>query len=123
MSEKIDKFLNVRRANEASPDKRFVYSAGCSFSGPIQGTKSFGRGSPPGCPSCGCVLYELESKNEWDKLVLSHALQKKDENYPKFIEWLGSKRPCTRMSNQDDFDKLRKEFDILPSIPKQLGVK
>lgn len=72
-------------------DKRFVYGAGCTFVGPIQ---KVGRlEGLPCCPYCGGMLFEEESKEEWDSKVIEHE-QKGHEGYAKFIEWVGNLPIC-----------------------------
>lgn len=95
-------------------ERRYVFGAFCSFHGPIQEAGRLPTRNSltlPCCPSCGKILYELESKEDWDRLVLNHAEKKKDPNYPAFMEWFGAQRPCRPMNNQKDFDGLRAEFD------------
>ena len=95
-------------------DRRYVYSAGCTFHGSIDEIGTKGPHNLPCCPSCGSMLFEMPTKEKWDALVEDHAKKKNDPQYPVFVKWFGALRPCRRFRNQADFDALRAEFNSLP---------
>jgi hypothetical protein len=109
-------FHNVKGPSRT--DRRYVYSAGCTFHGPIYdiGTKTPRDGSNhrlPCCPSCGSMLFEMETQEQWDRQIQEFA-KKEDPAYPAFMAWFGALRPCRPVRNQADFDARRAEFDALP---------
>lgn len=75
-----------------SEDTRYCYGIGCTWHGPIQHTiprPKFKDYNPPCCPYCGGLLFELDSKKEWDEGV--EKFTKKNPEfplYPQFIEQL-----------------------------------
>jgi hypothetical protein len=89
-------------------DKRYVYSAGCTFHGPIDqiGTKGPPGMSLPCCPSCQSMLFEMETEKQWHEQIAAHAAKKQDPNYAAFMKWFGALRPCRPFRNQAQFDAL-----------------
>ena len=97
-------------------DKRYVYSASCTFHGPISSVGSTGgKIRLPCCPSCGSMLFEHESKEVWDRQIEEYATKKDDSDYPEFMAWFGALRPCRPFRTQQQFDALRAEFNALKS--------
>jgi len=69
-----------------SEDTRYVYGAGCMFSGPIQrvGTTQSGL---PCCPHCKGVLFETDTEEKWWEMVRSYAQKTRDESYEPMWCW------------------------------------
>lgn len=97
-------------------DHRYVYSAGCTFHGSIDeiGTKGGPGHRLPCCPSCGSMLFEMPTKEQWDRQIADYAKKKNDPQYAAFMKWFGALRPCRPFRNQTQFDALRAEFNALP---------
>ena len=72
-----------------------VYSAACSWSGPIS---KVGKTPPnngisiPCCPHCGAVLFQTD-ENEWAQGIVAHVA-KGHANYDKYIAWSESQSRC-----------------------------
>jgi hypothetical protein len=47
----------------------------------------------PACPKCGGVLFEMESKQEWDGLVEKYSTENDEPLYSEFVESL-REGPC-----------------------------
>ncbi len=103
-------FANVNAKRLASEDNRHVYSASCSWNGPI--AKVGSNGGLPACPHCGSMLLEMDA-DEWARGVAEYAESKSDPRYPKFIEWMATRGKCSPFRNRTDLDALRSDFNDL----------
>lgn len=73
-------------------DTRVVYSAKCSWFGPIQEAGVSGHMGLPCCPHCGSPLFEVPSKEVWDNSV--SKFDKIHPGYKDYINWLASLETC-----------------------------
>lgn len=90
-----DRYRIKGRANEkrAVVEDLHVYSAGCSWHGPISEVgKTKGEISLPCCPYCGSVLFQTGEQEWWD------GAKKHQEaghtNYETFLRWTMTKKRC-----------------------------
>jgi hypothetical protein len=91
-------------------DELYVYSACCTWNGPISQTKQYGGpmvidgraidASIPGCPHCGSPLMQYNNRAEWDA-----ALTKFMELHPEvplYREWMATLNgPCRPLKDWD----------------------
>lgn len=71
-------------------DNRHVYSAGCSWSGPISATAR-NAGGLPCCPHCGSVLFEI-NEEAWKTDIAEH--EKKHPGLQDFLTWSEAQPRC-----------------------------
>lgn len=74
----------------SAQDTRYVYSAKCSWNGPIQNIGI--KNGLPCCPHCGSMLFELPDRTTWDLSVA--AYNARYPGYTEYIEWLASNGNC-----------------------------
>ena len=72
-------------------DTRFTYGVVCTWRGPIQNVGVRDNGLPC-CPHCGGVLFEMETKDIWDKQIVD--FDKKHPGYADFQSWLAALASC-----------------------------
>lgn len=83
-------------AEQASADTRYVYSARCTWNGPIQAVGKLPSGLPC-CPQCRSPLFELPSELEWTKAA--HAYEREGHTgYASFMTWMRGR--CFRGSSR-----------------------
>lgn len=99
-------------------DQRYVYSATCTWHGPIQevshtkpGKVRFKLGNPPVeqeidslplpcCPHCGSVLMEYPDRAHWDSQI--EAFMAKHPELPLYREWIETLHgPCRPLKEWD----------------------
>jgi hypothetical protein len=112
----------------------YVYSAGCSWHGPISevgktsllaksvtvkvGSKEMEipNHGIPACPFCGSVLFQVRSELEWNVGAALHE-QKGHTNYVSFLNWTRTQKRCwpsLRIAAKDYFLETGKKvkFDL-----------
>lgn len=77
-----------------NPSGQYVYSAGCSFAGPI--TKAgqvgtLGKHKVPCCPHCQSTLFVTDESKWW---MLAHDQEKNVPGYTKFLLWIQDQKRC-----------------------------
>lgn len=88
--------MNREQRRAQGPDTRYAYGAVCSWSGPIQevsttepksGVLGSSPVSIPCCPLCGGPLYEVDSKEQWDRQIAEFDADG-HPGYIAFQEWI-----------------------------------
>lgn len=75
-------------------DRRYCYGFRCSWHGPIQEVGRIPGTNIPGCPHCGCGLFELPTAQEWWDGATEH--EKTHPGYVKMLLWSAVQPKCWR---------------------------
>lgn len=75
------------RAPQALADPRIVCGARCSWWDSIDKAGRAPSGLPV-TPCCGSPMFEVESEDEWWRVVDAHQTQTGDDSYRQFVEWI-----------------------------------
>jgi hypothetical protein len=78
----------------AHTDRRWVYSAGCSWHGPIsEAERTKDEIGLPCCPFCGSVLFQIGSEEEWWRGAREHDARG-HSNYVALLTWHLPQKRC-----------------------------
>jgi len=88
-------------------DERFVYSATCTWHGPISSAKHYSNRPTgcPHCPHCGSVLFELENEQQWNDSVEDYE-KGGHPGYVAFCKWLREQSKCFRSTKDQHLKEI-----------------